>query len=67
LATADKAADEELRRRANEIAILMREAGVTVEVEGGWHRTGLDITTIWLGLLGAMSFGLIGAIVLGLV
>ena len=36
---ADTASEQELRRRANEIAILMRGAGVAVEIEDRWAKT----------------------------
>jgi hypothetical protein len=59
------AADEELRRRANEVAILLRGAGVAVEMEDRWTRAGIDAATVWLGVLMALSFGFVSAIVLG--
>jgi bifunctional enzyme CysN/CysC len=59
--------DQELRRRANEVAILMRGAGVAVEIDDTWRSGGIDPTTVWLGLIGALSFGFVGAILLGLV
>ena len=46
----------ELRRRANEVAILMRGAGVAVEIDDTWRSGGIDPTTVWLGLIGALSF-----------
>src|SRR5262249_27056475 len=49
--------EQELRRRANEVAILMRGAGVAVEIDDAWGNAGLDLTTVWLGLMGALSFG----------
>ena len=59
--------DEELRRRANEVAILMRGAGVAVEIDERWGGARIDPTSVWLGLLGALSFGYVGAILFGLV
>ena len=67
LPVTDARADEELRRRATEVAILMREAGVAVEMEDAWRRSGIDAATIWFSLLTAMSFGFIGAVLFGLV
>ncbi len=67
LGFADDRAEEELRRRANEIAILMREAGVAVEVEDTWRRTSIDAASIWLGVLAALSFGFVSAVLFGLV
>ena len=67
LAPADRRADEELRRRANEVAILLREAGVAVEVEDAWRRARIDAATIWLCVIAALSFGMVGAVVLGLI
>jgi bifunctional enzyme CysN/CysC len=67
LPVADARAEQELRRRANEIAILMREAGVAVEVDDAWHRPSGDAATVWLGLLTALSFGFVGAVLFGLV
>jgi bifunctional enzyme CysN/CysC len=64
---ADTASEQELRRRANEVAILMRGAGVAVEIDDTWRSGGIDPTTVWLGLIGALSFGFVGAILLGLV
>jgi bifunctional enzyme CysN/CysC len=67
LPAADARTEEELRRRANEVAILMREAGVAVEVEDSWRTSGLDSATVWLGILTALSFGYVGAVLFGLV
>jgi bifunctional enzyme CysN/CysC len=63
----DAAAEQELRRRANEVAILLRGAGVAVELEDRWARARFDPSAIWLGLLAALSFGYAAAIVFGLV
>jgi bifunctional enzyme CysN/CysC len=63
----DTAAEPELRRRANEVAILLREAGVAVEIEDKWARAGIDAATVWLTLMAVLSFGLVGAILFGLV
>ena len=62
---ADTASEQELRRRANEIAILMWGAGVAVEIEDRWAKTGIDSTTVWLVLVGILSFGLVAAVVFG--
>jgi sulfate adenylyltransferase subunit 1 len=59
--------EQELRRRANEVAILMRGAGVAVEIDDRWGSAGIDPTTVWLGLMGALSFGFVGAILFGLI
>jgi bifunctional enzyme CysN/CysC len=63
----DAASEEELRRRANEVAILLRGAGVAVELEDRWASPGLDAQTIWFGALATLSFGYAAAIVLGLI
>jgi hypothetical protein len=63
----DRRADQELRRRANEVAILLRAAGVAVELEDAWSRAGIDAATVWLWLMAILSFGLVGAVLLGLV
>jgi bifunctional enzyme CysN/CysC len=64
---ADTASEQELRRRANEVAILMRGAGVAVEIEDRWANAGIDPATIWLTLGAVLSFGLIAAVVLGMI
>jgi bifunctional enzyme CysN/CysC len=64
---ADTASEQELRRRANEVAILMRGAGVAVEIEERLTQAGTDATTIWLTLGAILSFGLIAAVVLGMI
>jgi hypothetical protein len=61
----DAASEEELRRRANEVAILLRGAGVAVEMEDRWARVGIDAATVWLGVLMVLSFGFVTAVVLG--
>jgi len=63
----DTASEAELRRRANEVAILMREAGVAVEIEDQWARTGLDAASAWIWLMAAFSFAVVGAILFGFV
>jgi bifunctional enzyme CysN/CysC len=63
----DAASEEELRRRANEVAILLRGAGVAVELEDRWGHPGLDASAIWFGALATLSFGYAAAIVLGLI
>lgn len=61
----DAASDEELRRRANEVAILLRGAGVAVQLEDQWAPRGIDAATIWLSVLMVLAFGFVSAIVLG--
>ena len=56
-----------MRRRANEVAILLREAGVAVEIEAKWTRAGIDAATAWLWVMAILSFGLVAAVLLGLV
>jgi bifunctional enzyme CysN/CysC len=55
--------EQELRRRADEVAILLREAGVPVELEGGWERTGIDAANVWLWIMAIFSFGLVIALI----
>jgi bifunctional enzyme CysN/CysC len=62
----DAASEQELRRRAEEVAILLRGAGVAVELEDRWGRAGRDASSVWLGALAALSFGFAAAVVLGL-
>ena len=62
-----KGSEEELRRRANEVAILMRGAGVAVEIDDRWGSAGIDPASVWLGLIGVLSFGYVAAILFGLV
>jgi bifunctional enzyme CysN/CysC len=66
LPAADKNADEELRRRANEVAILLRAAGVSVELEDSWAKAGSDAALVGLWLMTILSFSLVGAVLLGL-
>ena len=61
----DAASEEELHRRANEVAILLRGAGVAVQMEDQWAQTRIDAATVWLGVLMALSFGFVSAIVFG--
>jgi bifunctional enzyme CysN/CysC len=63
----DAASEEELRRRANEVAILLRGAGVAVELDDRWQQDSRNISRFWLGTLAALSFAYAVAIVLGLV
>jgi bifunctional enzyme CysN/CysC len=63
----DVASERELRRRADEVAILLRGAGVAVEIEDRWQGAGVDARTVWLGIFTALSFGYAAAIVLGIV
>jgi len=61
----DAASEAELHRRANEVAILLRGAGVAVRMEDQWARPRIDAATVWLCVLMALSFGFVSAIVLG--
>ena len=62
----DSASEAELRRRANEVAILLRGAGVAVQMEDQWAACGgIDAATIGLSALMALSFGFVAAIVFG--
>jgi bifunctional enzyme CysN/CysC len=61
----DAASEEELRRRANEVAILLRGAGVAVQLEDQWAYARIDAATVWLSVLMALSFGFVSAIVFG--
>ena len=64
----DAASEQELRRRANEVAILLRGAGVAVELEDRWDRPDNGASRLWLGAaLAALSFGYAAALVLGLI
>ena len=63
----DAASEEELRRRADEVAILMRGAGVAVELDDRWGHGGIDASTVWFGALAVLSFGYAAAIVFGLI
>jgi len=63
----DAASEQELRRRADEIAILLRGAGVPVELDDRWGHGRLDASTIWFGAMAALSFGYAAAIVFGLI
>jgi hypothetical protein len=49
------------------VAILMRGAGVAVEIDDRWGSGGIDPTSIWLGPIGVLSFGYVAAILFGLV
>jgi bifunctional enzyme CysN/CysC len=59
--------EPELRRRANEVAILLRGAGVAVEMDDRWGSAGIDPVSAWLVLTGVLSFGFVAAIVFGMV
>jgi hypothetical protein len=61
------ASERELRRRADEVAILLRGAGVAVEMEDKWQGRGMDAHAVWLGILAALSFGFATAVVFGAV
>jgi bifunctional enzyme CysN/CysC len=63
----DAASEQELRRRADEIAILLRGAGVAVELDDRLGQSGRDPSIYWFGAAAALSFGYAAAIVLGLI
>jgi bifunctional enzyme CysN/CysC len=63
----DAASEQELRRRADEVAILLRGAGVAVELDDRWDRPDNGGSRIWLGALAALSLGYAAAVVLGLI
>jgi bifunctional enzyme CysN/CysC len=63
----DAASERELRRRADEVAILLRGAGVAVEMEDKWQGDGMDAHAVWLGILAVLSFGFATAVVFGAV
>ena len=63
----DAASEQELRRRADEIAILLRGAGVAVELDDRLGQSGRDTSFFWFATLAALSFGYAAAIVLGLI
>ena len=62
----DPASEQELHRRANEVAILLRGAGVAVQLEDHLGRTRLDAATVWPSLLLTLSFGLLWAVLFGM-
>jgi bifunctional enzyme CysN/CysC len=62
----DPAAEEELCRRANEVAILLRGAGVAVQLDNQMASARIDAATVGLGVLMVLSFALVWAIVFGL-
>jgi bifunctional enzyme CysN/CysC len=62
----DPASEEELQRRANEVAILLRRAGVAVELEDRLGYAGAVAAAIWPSVLLTLSFGLVWAIVFGM-
>ena len=45
----DAASEQELRRRADEIAILLRGAGVAVELDDRLGQSGRDASIYWFG------------------
>jgi bifunctional enzyme CysN/CysC len=63
----DVASERELRRRADEVAILLRGAGVAVEIEDRPEDAGIDAARVGLGILAALSFAYAAAIVFGVV
>jgi bifunctional enzyme CysN/CysC len=66
LPATDRDTDRELRRRANEVAILLRAAGVAVELEDAWGHSDIDAASIWQWLMAILSFTFVGAVLLGL-
>jgi bifunctional enzyme CysN/CysC len=62
----DPASEEELQRRANEVAILLRRAGVAVELEDRLSSAGAVAAAIWPSVLLTLSFGLVWAVVFGM-
>jgi bifunctional enzyme CysN/CysC len=62
----DVASERELRRRADEVAILLRGAGVAVEIEDRWEHVRTGAARVWPGLLAALSFAYAAAIVCGI-
>jgi sulfate adenylyltransferase subunit 1 len=62
----DAASEQELRRRADEIAILLRGAGVAVEMDDRWGQSRRDTSDFLFATLAALSFGYAAAIVFGL-
>ncbi len=62
----DPASEEELQRRANEVAILFRRAGVAVELEDHLGSAGAVAAAVWPSVLLALSLGLVWAIVFGM-
>jgi bifunctional enzyme CysN/CysC len=64
----DAASEQELRRRADEVAILLRGAGVAVEIEDPWLQNDpAGVRSLWLTVLTVLSFGFVSAVILGLV
>jgi bifunctional enzyme CysN/CysC len=63
----DVASERELRRRADEVAILLRGAGLAVEIEDRWENARIGAARLWPGLLAALSFAYAAAIVVGIV
>ena len=63
----DAASEQELRRRADEIAILLRGAGVAVELDDRLGQSDRDASFLWFATLAALSFGYAAAIVFGLI
>ena len=62
----DPASEQELHRRANEVAILLRGAGVAVELEDHFGSARFDATMLWPSLLLTLSFGLVWAVLFGM-
>jgi bifunctional enzyme CysN/CysC len=63
----DAASEQELRRRADEIAILLRGAGVAVELDDRLGQSGRYASRFWFATLATLSFGYAAAIVFGLI
>jgi bifunctional enzyme CysN/CysC len=61
----DPASEQELHRRANEVAILLSRAGVAVELEDRLGPVRFDPAMLWPTLLLTLSLGLVWAVLLG--
>jgi bifunctional enzyme CysN/CysC len=64
----DAASERELRRRVDEVAILLRGAGVAVELDDHWaNQSPRAASTLCLGALAALSLGYAAAVAFGLI
>jgi bifunctional enzyme CysN/CysC len=61
----DQASEEELRRRADEVAILLRRAGVAVELDDHLGSADAVAAAVWPSVLLTLSLSLVWAIVFG--
>ncbi|KAB2915097.1 MAG: sulfate adenylyltransferase [Hyphomicrobiaceae bacterium] len=64
---ADADSERELRRRANEVAILLRQAGVAVELDDEQGAAGGRAAAAWPGVVAVLSLGFVAAVLLGLI